>query len=52
MVRDLELRAEFLDHSVVEIGTIVYDNPFGDAIPTYKVMLNELGHNILSNEGK
>ena len=52
MVLDLELHAEFRDHSVVEIGTIICDNPFGDAIPTDKVMLNESGDHILSNRGK
>ena len=52
MVLDLELRAEFCDHSVVEIGTIICDNPLGDAIPTNKVMLNESRDNILSNGGK
>ena len=40
---DLEMHAEFCDHSVVEISTIVCDNPFRDTIPTYKVMLNESG---------
>ena len=49
---DFELRAELGDHSVVDIGTIVHDNPFGDAIPSYKVMLNKPGDNILSNRGK
>ena len=52
MVLDLKLHAEFRDHSVVEIGTIVCDNPLGDTIPTDKVMLNEPGDNILSNRGK
>ena len=48
----IHLRAKLRDHSVVEIGNIVHDKPFGDAIPTYKVMLNESGHNILGNGGK
>ena len=52
MVFDLELHAEFSDHSVIEISTIVCDNPFGDAILTYKVMLNKHGDNILSDWGK
>ena len=52
MVFDLELHAEFRDHSFVEIGAIVCDNSFGDAIPIDKVMLNESGDNILSNRGK
>ena len=52
MVLDLELHAEFCDHSVVEIGTIICDNPFGDAIPINKIVLNESGHTILGNRGK
>ena len=49
---DFELRAEFHDHSVIEIGTVVCDISFGDTIPPDKVMLNESGNNILSNRGK
>ena len=49
---DLELHAEFSNHGVVEISTIFYDNPFRYAIPTDKVMFDELGHNILGNRGK
>ena len=52
MVLDLELHAEFRDHGVIKICIIVSDNPFGDAVPTYKVMLNELSHNILGNRGE
>ena len=52
VVIDLELHAEFRDHNVVEISTIICDNPFGDSILTYKVMLNEPGDHVLSNKGK
>ena len=52
MVLNLEMHSEFRDHSVVEIGTIVCDNPLGDAIPTNKVMFNESGNNVLGNRGK
>ena len=52
MMLDLELRAKFSDHSVVDIGTIFCDNPFGDSISTNKVMLDEPCHNILGNRGK
>src|ERR1043165_3029511 len=45
----LELRAEFGDHFVVEIRAIIYDNPFGSAISTDKIMLDESSHNILGN---
>ena len=46
---DLELRAEFSDHFVVEIRVVICDNPFGSAIPTDKIMLDESSHNILGN---
>ena len=49
---DLELHAEFSDHSVVEISTIVCDNPFKDAIPIDKVMFDEPCNNILGNSSK
>ena len=52
VVLDLELHAEFPDHSVVDIYAVVYDNPFGDAIPTYEVMLDEPSHTILGGGGK
>ena len=46
---DLELRAEFSDHGIVEIGTIVSDDPLRDAISIDKVMLDESSHHILGN---
>src|ERR1043165_8905178 len=46
---DLELRAEFGDHFVVEIRAVICDNLFGSAIPTDKIMLDESSHNILGN---
>src|ERR1043165_4531534 len=46
---DLELRAEFGDYFVVEIGAVICDNPFGSAIPTDKIMFDESSHNILGN---
>ena len=52
MVLDLELHAELCGHSVVEIGTIVRDNPFGDSILIDEVMLNNSGHHNLGNIGK
>ena len=52
MVLDLELRAEFCDHGITKIGTIIRDNPFRDTIPTDEVMFNEPGHNNLGNGGK
>ena len=52
MVLNLELHAEFRDYSIVKIGTIVLDDPFMDAISTYKVIFNEPIHNILGNGSK
>ena len=49
---DLELRAEFDDHFVVEVGTIVCDNPFGDVVSTYEIMFDESSHDILGNRCK
>ena len=51
-VFNLELRAELCDHSIVQISTIIRDNPFGDAIPIYDVMLNEPVYHILCDRGK
>ena len=47
MVLDLELRAEFIDHSVVEVGTIVCDDSLEDALPADEVMLDKPGYNVL-----
>ena len=52
VVLDLELHAEFRDHSVVDIGTIVCYNSLRDATPADKVMLDKTGDNILDNRGK
>src|ERR1044072_8552879 len=49
MMLNLELRAEFDDHFIVEIGTVICDNPFGSAIPIDKIMLDESSHDILGN---
>ena len=45
----LEQHAEFSDHGIVEVGTIVSDNSLKDAISTYEVMLDESSHHILGN---
>ena len=49
---DLELHAEFSDHGVVEVGTIVSDDPLRDTIPADEVMLDESSHDVLGNQGK
>ena len=47
----LESFAEFSDHSVIEIGTIVRNDSFRDAVPTDQIMPNEPCHNILGYSG-
>ena len=44
---NLELLAQYGDHSVVEICTIVSDDTFGDTVPTNEVLLDEAGNHIL-----
>ena len=46
---DFELRAEFNNHGIVEVGSIVSDDPFRDAVSAYKVMLDKSGYNALGN---
>ena len=52
MMLNLQLRAELDDHSVVKIGTIICNDSFWNTIPTYKVMFDEAGHNVLGNRSK
>ena len=52
VVLDLELRAKFSDHSVVEVGVIVCDDSLGNAIPTDKIIVYEPGDHILGNRGE
>ena len=49
---NLELLAQSGDYSVVQICTIVCDDPVGDTIPAYEVLLDEAGNHILRNIGK
>ena len=49
MMLDLELRAEFSDHGIVEVGTIVTDDSLGDTIPPDKVILDKLSHEVQGN---
>ena len=49
MVLDLELHAEFSDHGIVEVGSVINDDPFRDVVPTDEVMLDKSGYNILSD---
>ena len=44
-----EQRAEFSNHGIIEVGSIVNDDPFGDAVTEDEVMLDKLGYNILGN---
>ena len=49
MMLDLELLAQSGDHSVVQICTVIHDNPVGDTIPAYEILLDEAGNHILCN---
>ena len=49
MMLDFELSEKLRNHSIVEISSIVSDNPFGDAIMADEIMLNEPGYNVLGN---
>ena len=44
---DLELRTEFHNHSIVEISSVVGDDPFGDTVTIDEVMLDKSGYNVL-----
>ena len=52
MMLDLKLHTELSDHSIIEIGTIICDDSLWSTIPTYKVMSDEPGHNVLGNRSK
>ena len=42
---NLELLAQSSDHSVIQVCIIVRDDPVGDTVPTYEVLLDEaVGH--------
>ena len=49
---NLELLAQSGDYSIVQICTVVSDDPVGDTIPAYEVMLDEAGNHILCNGGE
>ena len=49
VVFNFEPHAKFSDHGIVEVGTIVSDDPLRDAILTDEVMLDEKGHDVLGN---
>ena len=46
---NLELLTQSGDHSIVKVCTVISDDPFGDTVPTNKLLLDEAGNNILSN---
>ena len=52
MMLDLELHAELGDHSVIEIGTIICNDSFGNTVPTDKVLFDESGHNVLGDRSE
>ena len=47
MMMYLELFAELGDHCVIEICTVVSNNPLWYTISTYKIMSDKLRHNVL-----
>ena len=49
---DLELHTKFNDHSIVDNGFVISDDPFRDFVPVDGVMHDKIGYNILSNRGK
>ena len=49
---NLELLAQSGDHSVVQVCTVVRDDPVGDTIPAYEVLLDEAGNHIFCNRGE
>ena len=49
MVLDIELHAQYGDHSIAEICTIVRDDPLWGTIPTDEILFNKPGYNILGN---
>ena len=46
---NLELLAQCGDHSVVEICTVVSDDPFRDTVPADDIFLDEAGNNVLGD---
>ena len=50
MMLDLKLRVELNDHYIVEIGTILFDDPFRDAITIDQVVFDEPGNHIFVTE--
>ena len=44
---NLELFAQSGEHGIVQVYTVVRDNPVGDTIPANEVLLDEAGNHIL-----
>ena len=49
MMLDSELSAEFRNHSIVEVSSIIGDDSFRDTIEADEVMFDESGYHILGN---
>ena len=49
---NFELSAKFRNHSIIEIGSIIGDDPFRDTILAYEVVSDESGYHILCDRGK
>ena len=48
---DSELSAEFRNHSIVEVSSIIGDNPFGDTVTQDEIVLDKPGYNVLGDWG-
>ena len=49
MMLDFELGTELYNHSIVEIGYVIGDDPLRDTVSTDEVILDKLGYNVLSD---
>ena len=52
MMLDLELLAQGDDHSIVQVCTIICDDPLRDTILTDEILFNKPGYNILVTDAK
>ena len=49
MMLDFEPSIKFHKHSIVEVGSIVSDVPFGDTVMEDEVMLDKPDYNVLGD---
>ena len=51
MMINLKLFAQCGDHSIIQICTVVRDDPVWNTIPTYEILLDKAGNHIFSDRG-